>query len=67
MPSCNFARCFNKFFIKIFKISQLIKVNSSLIYSEDQGQRFHQDILRLKQPYQGQCNENIIGNHILGL
>ena len=35
--------------------------------SEEQGERFHQDILDFKRRYQGQYNENMMGNYIWGL
>jgi hypothetical protein len=36
-------------------------------YSEEQGGRFHQDILDFECRYQGQYNENMMGDYILGL
>lgn len=36
-------------------------------YSEEQGERFHQDIMNFEQRYQGQYNENMIGDYIWGL
>ena len=36
-------------------------------YSEEHGERFHQDILDFKNCYQGQCNENMMGNNVWGL
>jgi hypothetical protein len=34
-------------------------------YSEEQGERFHQDILDFERHYQGQYNENMMGDYIL--
>ena len=36
-------------------------------YSEEQGKRFHQDILDFEHRYQGQYNENMMGDHIWSL
>ena len=36
-------------------------------FSEEQGERFHQDILDFERRYQGQYNENIMGDYIWGL
>ncbi|MGH0150609.1 UNVERIFIED_CONTAM: hypothetical protein FKN15_019617 [Acipenser sinensis] len=36
-------------------------------YSEEQGERFHQDILDFERRYQGQYNENMTGDYIWGL
>src|SRR6218665_1063894 len=36
-------------------------------YSEEQGERFHQDILDFKRRLQGQYNENMMGDYIWGL
>ena len=36
-------------------------------YSEEQGEHFHQDILDFERRYQGQYNENMMGDHIWGL
>jgi hypothetical protein len=36
-------------------------------YSEEQGERFHQDILDFECRYQGQYNENMMGDYIWGL
>ncbi|XP_058858437.1 uncharacterized protein LOC117432411 isoform X3 [Acipenser ruthenus] len=36
-------------------------------YSEEQGERFHQDILDFERCYQGQYNENMMGDYIWGL
>jgi hypothetical protein len=36
-------------------------------YSEEQGGRFHQDILDFECRYQGQYNENMMGDYIWGL
>ena len=33
-------------------------------YSEEQGERFHQDILDFERRYQGQYNENMMGDYI---
>lgn len=33
-------------------------------YSEEQGERFHQDIMNFEQRYQGQYNENMMGDYI---
>jgi len=35
-------------------------------YSEEQDERFHQDILDFERRYQGQCNENMMGVYIWG-
>ncbi|XP_058889662.1 uncharacterized protein LOC131739473 [Acipenser ruthenus] len=37
------------------------------VYSEEQGERFHQDILDFERRYQGQYNENMMGDYIWGL
>lgn len=36
-------------------------------YSEEQGERFHQDMLDFERRYQGQYNENMMGDYIWGL
>ncbi|KAL7834398.1 hypothetical protein SRHO_G00286450 [Serrasalmus rhombeus] len=36
-------------------------------YSEEQGERFHQDIMNFECRYQGQYNENMMGDYIWGL
>jgi hypothetical protein len=36
-------------------------------YSEEQGERFHQDILDFERRYQGQYNENMMGDYVWGL
>ena len=36
-------------------------------YSEEQGERFHQDIIDFERRYQGSYNENMMGDHIWGL
>ena len=36
-------------------------------YSEEQGERFHQDILDFEHRYQGSYNENMMGDYIWGL
>ncbi|XP_061417815.1 relaxin-3-like isoform X1 [Lethenteron reissneri] len=36
-------------------------------YSEEQGERFHQHILDFERRYQGQYNENTMGDYIWGL
>ena len=36
-------------------------------YSEDQGERFHKDILDFEHRYQGEYNENMMGDYIWGL
>jgi hypothetical protein len=36
-------------------------------YSEEQGERFYQDILNFERRYQGQYNENMMGDYIWGL
>lgn len=36
-------------------------------YSEEQGERFHQDIMDFERRYQGQYNENMMGDYIWGL
>ena len=33
-------------------------------FSEEQGERFHQDMNQLENPYQGQCSENMMGDYI---
>ncbi|XP_076036895.1 uncharacterized protein LOC143022524 [Oratosquilla oratoria] len=35
-------------------------------YSEEQGERFHQDILEFERRYQGSYNENMMGDYIWG-
>lgn len=41
--------------------------NNMRAYSEEQGERFHQDIKNFEQRYQGQYNENMMGDYIWGL
>ncbi|XP_028028166.1 uncharacterized protein LOC114241515 [Bombyx mandarina] len=41
--------------------------NNMGAYSEEQGERFHQDIMNFEQRYQGQYNENMMGDYIWGL
>ncbi|KAL6487813.1 hypothetical protein MHYP_G00044390 [Metynnis hypsauchen] len=36
-------------------------------YSEEQGERFHQDIMNFERRYQGQYNENMMGDYTWGL
>lgn len=36
-------------------------------FSEEQGERFHQDIMDFERRYQGQYNENMMGDYIWGL
>ena len=36
-------------------------------YSEGQGDRFHQDVMNFERFYQGQYNENMMGDYIWGL
>jgi hypothetical protein len=36
-------------------------------YSEEQGGHFHQDILDFERRYQGQYDENMMGDYIWGL
>ncbi|KAL0818421.1 hypothetical protein ABMA28_008887 [Loxostege sticticalis] len=36
-------------------------------YSEEQGERFHQDVMDFEQRYQGQYNENMMGDYIWSL
>ena len=36
-------------------------------YSEEQGECFHQDTLDFERRYQGQYNENMMGDYIWGL
>ena len=36
-------------------------------YSEEQGKRFHRDILDFKSRYQGHYNERKVGDYICGL
>lgn len=36
-------------------------------YSEEQGERFHQDVMDFERRYQGQYNENMMGDYIWGL
>ncbi|KAG8230027.1 hypothetical protein J437_LFUL009993 [Ladona fulva] len=33
-------------------------------YSEEQGERFHQDMPNFERRYQGQCNKNMMGDNI---
>ena len=35
-------------------------------YSDEQGERFHQDIKDFESRYQGQYNENMMGDYIWG-
>ena len=35
-------------------------------YPEEQDEHFHQDILDFEHPYQGQYNENMVGDYIWG-
>ena len=41
--------------------------NNMGAYSEERGERFHQDIMNFEQRYQGQYNENMMGDYIWGL
>lgn len=36
-------------------------------YSEEQGERFHQDIMEFERRYQGQYTESMMGDYIWGL
>ena len=36
-------------------------------YSEEQGERFHQDVKSFEERYKGQCNENMMGDYICNL
>jgi len=36
-------------------------------FSEEQGERFHQDVMDFEQRYQGQYNENMMGDYVWGL
>ena len=36
-------------------------------YSEEQGERFHQDLQHFEKRYQGQYNERMLGDYIWGL
>ncbi len=36
-------------------------------YSEEQGERFHQDLHFFERRYQGQYNERILGDYVWGL
>ena len=45
---------------------QVFKENMGA-YSQEQGERFHQDILDFQRRYQGQYNENMMGDYIWGL
>ena len=36
-------------------------------YSKEQGEHFHQDILDFQRRYQGQYNQNMMGDSIWGL
>ena len=36
-------------------------------YSEEQGEGFHPDLMDFEQRYQGQYNENMMGDDICGL
>ena len=36
-------------------------------YSEEMGERFHQDILDFERRYQGQYNQSMMGDYIWGL
>lgn len=41
--------------------------NNMRAYSEEQGERFHQDTMNFLQRYQGQYNENMMSGYIWGL
>lgn len=36
------------------------------VYSEEQGERFHQDILDFERRYEGHYNQNAMGDYIWG-
>ena len=36
-------------------------------YSEEQGERFHQDVKSFEERYKGQYNENMMGDYICNL
>ena len=49
-------------------IKYLNKYHNIQIYkSEEQGERFHQDVMVFERRYQGQYNENMMGYYIWGL
>jgi hypothetical protein len=41
--------------------------NNMGAYSEEQGERFHQDVMDFERRYQGQYNENMMGDYVWGL
>ncbi len=41
--------------------------NNMVAYWEEQGERFHRDIMNFEQRYQGRYNENMMGDYIWGL
>lgn len=41
--------------------------NNMGAYSEEQGERFHQDVMDFERRYQGQYNESMMGDYIWGL
>ena len=48
--------------------SHLVVFKSNLgAFSEEQGERFHQDAREIERRYQGQCNEGMLGDYIWGL
>jgi hypothetical protein len=47
--------------------AHLDKFKNTGAYSEEQGGRFHQDMLDFECRYQGQYNENMMGDYVWGL
>lgn len=41
--------------------------NNQEVYSNEQGGRFHQEIIDIKRLYQGQYTDNMVGKYISGL
>ena len=41
--------------------------SNMVAYSEEQGERFHQDVLQMEKRYQGQYNEQMLGDYVWGL
>ena len=65
----NYAKMGCRMFLKVhIRDSHLDKFKENMgAYSEEQGERFHQDILDFERRYQGQYNENMMGDYIWGL
>ena len=65
----NFAAMGCKMSLKLHMLaSHLNKFKSNMgAYSEEQGERFHQDIKNFERRFQGQYNENMMGDYIWNL